>query len=158
MPIKTRPTATRFHRFRRRNGGPKAGVSCPIAWWRTSMKIRLATIAVALLAAGAATAAPREQGRTGNLQPPLRMAAAAPMPSLTAMVPLNQVENVPERVATARVTDADGTVIGAVQKVKIENGNPTRLDIVLLGSENTIALDAASVRYDAASNVVATSE
>ena len=116
------------------------------------MKAWLVTITVALLAGGGAMAAPR----TG--QQPLRLAAAAPAPSLTAMVPLNQVENVPERVATARVTDADGTVIGAVQKVEIENGKPTRLDIVLLGSENTIALDAASVRYDAASNVVATSE
>jgi hypothetical protein len=115
------------------------------------MKAWLVTMTVALLAGGAAMAAPTDQR-------PLRLAAAAPAPSLTAMVPLNQVENVPERVATARVTDADGTVIGAVQKVEIENGKPTRLDIVLLGSENTIALDAASVRYDAASNVVATSE
>ena len=112
------------------------------------MKAWLPTIG-AMLVSGAALAAP------GTL---LRVADTAPAPSLTSMVPLNQVENVPERVATARVTDADGTVIGAVQKVEIENGNPTRLDIVLLGSENTIALDAGSVRYDAASNVVVMSE
>lgn len=88
----------------------------------------------------------------------VQLAGAASSASLTAMVPLNQVENVPERVATARVTDADGRVIGAVQKVEIQNGRPTKIDIALMGSANTVALDAGSLRYDAASNVVATSE
>jgi hypothetical protein len=88
----------------------------------------------------------------------VQLAEPAPAVAPTAMVPLNQVENVPERVATARVTDADGRVIGAVQKVEIQNGRPTRIDIALMGSANTVALDAGSVRYDAASNVVATSE
>jgi hypothetical protein len=113
------------------------------------MKALVVATGIAVLAGSAAMAAPPA---------PTRVADAAPAPSLTGMVPLNQVENVPERVATARVTNADGTVIGAVQKVEIENGKPTRLDIVLLGSENPIALDAGSVRYDAANNVVATSE
>ena len=119
----------------------------------------------------AAMAAPQEQAQTRalNLQqsqlaraPSLHLAVqlaeAAPSASLTAMVPLDQVENVPERVATARVTDADGRVIGAVQKVEIQNGRPTKIDIALMGSANTVALDAGNVRYDAANNVVATSE
>jgi hypothetical protein len=69
-------------------------------------------------------------------------------------VPLNQVQNVPDRVANARVTDADGTVIGLVQKVELRGGKPTRLDIALLGSENTVTLDASTVRYDADTNVI----
>lgn len=120
----------------------------------------------------AAMAGPQEQVQTRalNLQQAqlarapsvqmaeVQMAGAAPSASPTAMVPLNQVENVPERVATARVTDADGRVIGAVQKVEIQNGRPTKIDIALMGSANTVALDAGSVRYDAANNVVATNE
>ena len=132
------------------------------------MKAAAASIALLVLGAFGATAAPEEDARL-NRQPsqmaraPLAkslvmLADAAPSAPLTAMVPLNQVENVPERVATARVTDADGRVIGAVQRVEIENGRPTRLDIALMGSANTVALDAGSVRYDAANNVVATSE
>jgi hypothetical protein len=114
-----------------------------------------------------AMAAPREQAQTRalNLQqsqlaraPSVHPAETAPSASLTAMVPLDQVENVPERVATARVTDADGRVIGAVQKVEIQNGRPTRIDIALMGSANTVVLNAGNVRYDAANNVVATSE
>ena len=96
--------------------------------------------------------------RAPVVRPMARLADAVPSASLAALVPLNQVENMPERVATARVTDADGRVIGAVQKVEIENGRPIRLDIALMGSANTVALDAGSVRYDAANNVVATGE
>jgi hypothetical protein len=136
----------------------------------TNMKLlSLATGAALILAIPAAMAAApatpeQAQTRALNLQQsqlaraPLVLADATPSASLTGMVPLNQVENVPERVATARVTDADGRVIGAVQKVEIENGKPSRIDIALIGSENTVALDAGSVRYDAANNVVATSE
>jgi hypothetical protein len=115
----------------------------------------------------AAMAAPQEQAQTRalNLQqsqlaraPSIHPAEPALSASLIAMVPLDQVENVPERVATARVTDADGRVIGAVQKVEIQNGRPTRIDIALMGSANTVVLNAGNVRYDAANNVVATSE
>jgi hypothetical protein len=45
-----------------------------------------------------------------------------------------------------------------VQKVELRDGKPTHLDIALLGSENTVTLDAASVRYDAGTNVVALTE
>lgn len=73
-------------------------------------------------------------------------------------VPLNQVSDPPDRVATARVTDLHGKVIGAVQKVELRDGKPTHLDIALLSSGNTVTLDAASVRYDAGANVVAVTE
>ena len=123
-------------------------------------------IGALLLELSAAPGMAQEQAaiRALNLQQaqlaraPMAVADAAPSGSPTAMVPLNQVETVPERVATARVTDADGRVIGAVQKVEIANGKPSKIDIALLGSGDTIALEAGSVRYDAANNVVATSE
>lgn len=86
------------------------------------------------------------------------MAATGGLMPISVPVPLNQVQNVPDRVATARVTDADGTIIGAVQKVELRNGKPTKLDIALLGSENTVTVDAATVRYDADTNIVASSE
>jgi hypothetical protein len=86
------------------------------------------------------------------------MAAIAPSPAIDGSVPLSQVTDPPDRVATARVTDAHGRVIGAVQKVELRDGKPTHLDIALLGSENTVTLDAASVRYDAGTNVVALTE
>lgn len=133
--------------------------------------LALATGVVIFGLQGAMAATPQEQAQTRalNVQQAqlarapsvaagLQLAEAAAGASLTAMVPLNQVENVPERVATARVTDADGRVIGAVQKVEIQNGRPTKIDIALMGSANTIALDAGNVRYDAVNNVVATSE
>jgi hypothetical protein len=131
------------------------------------MKI-LATGAALLLgvcnAMAATPGAERAQTRDLNLQQlqltraPMAVANATSSASATAMVPLSQVENISERVATARVTDPDGRVIGAVQKVEIQNGRPTRIDIALLGSANTVALEAGTVRYDAANNVVATSE
>jgi hypothetical protein len=86
------------------------------------------------------------------------MAAAVPPQAVNGSVPLSQVTDPPDRVATARVTDADGKVIGAVQKVELRDGRPFRLDIALLGSENTVMLDAAAARYDAGANVVATTE
>lgn len=86
------------------------------------------------------------------------LAGTSPLMTISTPVPLNQVDNVPDRVATARVTDADGTVIGAVQKVELRDGKPTRLDIALLGSGNTITVDAATVRYDQGNNVVDTGQ
>jgi len=82
------------------------------------------------------------------------LADASSLMTISTPVPLNQVDNVPDRVATARVTDADGTVIGAVQKVELRDGKPTRLDVALLGSGNTVTLDASTVRYDTGNNVV----
>jgi hypothetical protein len=90
----------------------------------------------------------------GGVMTEAALADTAHLMRVSVPVPLNQVDNPPDRVATARVTDADGTVIGAVQKVELRDGKPTRLDVALLGSENTVTLDAATVRYDAGTNVV----
>lgn len=84
------------------------------------------------------------------------LADTTPLTAISTPVPLNQIDidNVPDRVATARVTDADGTVIGAVQKVELRDGKPARLEVALLASGNTVTLDASTVRYDAGTNVV----
>ena len=76
----------------------------------------------------------------------------------TETAPLNQIGNIPEIVATARVTDLQGKVIGTVQMVEIRNGRPARIEIALLGNPNAISVDAATLRYDAANNVVTTGE
>jgi len=73
-------------------------------------------------------------------------------------VPLSQIDNAGTRVEVARVIDADGTVIGAVQRVELQGGRPARLDVALLGSENTVSLDAATLRYDAGRNLVSTGQ
>ncbi len=91
----------------------------------------------------------------------IHMAAVTETPAIevpVALTPLNQVSNAPERVATARVTDMHGKVVGAVQRVEIQNGLPVQVDIALLGSANLIRLDAATLRYDAATNIVATGQ
>ena len=84
------------------------------------------------------------------------LADTTSLPPLLVPVPLNQTNAAPERIAMARVTDSDGRLIGAVQKLELRDGRPARLDVALLGSDNTVSLDAATVRYDAASNAVAT--
>jgi hypothetical protein len=76
-----------------------------------------------------------------------------PQPALAPMA-LNSFSNPPDKVATARVVDAKGITIGAVQKVDITDGKPTRVEIALLGSNQVISLDAQSVSYDEASNVL----
>ena len=83
---------------------------------------------------------------------------AAPTGSVITPVPLNQTNDPPDRVAGARVTDPDGKAVGAVQKVEVRDGKPARIDIALLGSEEIVTLDASTVRYDAASNVVTASQ
>jgi hypothetical protein len=85
-------------------------------------------------------------------------AITVPPQAVNGFVPLNQVDDPPDRVATARVTDVHGAVIGAVQKVELRDGKPTHLDIALLSSGNTVTLDASCVRYDAGANVVALTE
>ncbi len=97
-----------------------------------------------------------EQAQAAKIQTvAITQSPATPAPD---MKPLNQVESLPDMVANARVTDLHGKVVGAVQKVEIQNGRALRVDIALLGSANLVTLDAASLRYDAASNVVATGE
>lgn len=117
-------------------------------------------------AMGVAIAGSGEEARTRALNLEQARAAAMQTVALTPspatptpeMKPLNQVENLPDIVVTARVTDLHGKVVGAVQKIETQNGRAVRVDIALLGSANLVTLDAASLRYDAASNIVATGE
>lgn len=76
--------------------------------------------------------------------------------SAPARMPLSQVTNPSSRIAVANVLNADGKTIGAVQKVEIApNGNPTKLDIALIGKEEKILqLDARNVIYDPAGNTI----
>ena len=68
---------------------------------------------------------------------------------------LNSLPNPPDKIATARVVDDKGTVVGAVQKVEMDqSGKPIRVDIALLGSDQIVALDSARLSYDASNNVV----
>jgi hypothetical protein len=71
-----------------------------------------------------------------------------------APMALNSFSNPPDKVATARVVDDKGITIGAVQKVDIDGGKPTSVEIALLGSNKIISLDARSVSYDEPDNVL----
>jgi hypothetical protein len=87
---------------------------------------------------------------------------AISLPSINAVagpdLPLNQIGYVPDILATARVTDPQGRVIGAVQKVEIQNGRAKRVEIALLGNPNPIMIDARDLRYDAEQNIVTTDQ
>jgi hypothetical protein len=78
--------------------------------------------------------------------------------SIVTPAPLSQMTEPGERIAGARVTDPDGNMIGAVQKVELRDGKPVRIAIALLVSENTVTLDASTLRYDAGSNLIAASQ
>lgn len=98
--------------------------------------------AASLLLAGAALAAPSAPN------------AALSGPSL-APIALNSLSSPPDNIATAKVVDDKGIVVGAVQKVDLDQaGKPTRVEIALLGSNRIIALDSASLSYDQANNVM----
>jgi hypothetical protein len=71
-----------------------------------------------------------------------------------APMALNSFSNPPDKVATARVVDEKGVTIGAVQKVDIDGGKPTSVEVALLGSNKIISLDARSVSYDEPNNVL----
>jgi hypothetical protein len=84
--------------------------------------------------------------------------AAQPVPQPTmAPMALNSFSNPPDKVATARVVDQKGIVIGSVQKVDVAaGGKPTAVEIALLGTNQIVSLDAKAVSYDATNNVLMT--
>lgn len=109
--------------------------------------------------AGQSTASEREQTRQLNLH----NAQQSQMPSQTAAsvapnfapIALNSLPNPPDKIATAKVVDETGTVVGAVQKVNLDaGGKPSTVEIALLGSDRIIALDSAHLSYDQSNNVV----
>jgi hypothetical protein len=89
------------------------------------------------------SAAPTTKVQTGTT------AMAQPMP-------LSQVNNPSSKIAVANVLNADGKTIGAVQKVELApNGNPTKVDVALIGKqEKILQLDARNVLYDPAGNTI----
>jgi len=72
-----------------------------------------------------------------------------------APIALNSLSSPPDKIATARVVDDKGAIVGAVQKVELgAGGNPTQVEIALLGSDRVVTLDSRQLSYDEANNVV----
>ena len=92
--------------------------------------------------------------------PPLQPAALNMPPEADANVALapmalNSLTNPPAKIATARVADQSGTVVGAVQKVELDaGGKPVNVEIALLGSNRVVALDSGKLSYDISNNVI----
>ncbi len=77
--------------------------------------------------------------------------------SSSGIIALNSLPNPPATLATARVADAQGTVVGAVQKVVMDaSGKPVSVAIALVGSNAIVALDAGAFNYDQPNNMLMT--
>jgi hypothetical protein len=75
--------------------------------------------------------------------------------SSSGIIALNSLPDPPATLATARVADAKGMMVGAVQKVVMDaNGKPVTVDIALLGSGAVVAIDASKFNYDQGHNVL----
>jgi hypothetical protein len=87
--------------------------------------------------------------------PTTKVDTGAAVAAQTAM-PLSQVNNPSSKIAVANVLNADGKTIGAVQKVELApNGNPTKVDVALIGKqEKILQLDARNVIYDPVGNTI----
>jgi hypothetical protein len=100
---------------------------------------------------GAVSAAAAIDVAPVTVTPPIALVSAGPA---LAPMALNSLSDPPPQIATARVVDATGTVVGSVQKVDIAGGKPSDVQIALLGSEQVVALDAGKVSYDLSNNVL----
>ena len=105
-----------------------------------------------LLLAGTATAATNDMIGPVAVTP-LRLVQTNAGPAMAPMA-LNSLSNPPDKIATARVVDNKGTTIGAVQKVDIQGGKPSDVQITLLGTQQIVALDAGKLSYDVTNNVL----
>jgi hypothetical protein len=96
---------------------------------------------------------------------PASGAVADPSPALNSssgiialssgIIALNSLPNPPATLATAKVTDAKGMPVGAVDKVVMDAaGKPLTVDVALLGSGAVVAIDAAKFNYDQGHNVL----
>ena len=83
---------------------------------------------------------------------------ADPSPALNSssgIIALNSLPNPPTTLATAKVADAKGMPVGAVDKVVMDAaGKPLTVDVALLGSGAVVAIDAAKFNYDQGHNVL----
>lgn len=113
---------------------------------------RIMASATFLLMTAAANAAPNDTIGPVAVTP-LQMAQTSAAPAMAPMA-LNSLSNPPDKIATARVVDDKGITIGAVQKVDIQGGKPSDVQIALLGSQQIVALDAGQLSYDASNNVL----
>ena len=115
-------------------------------------------------AAVAASSTASEKETTHQLNSQASQAAAPVQTAQTAQpsgqqsiapIALNSLSSPPDKIATARVVDESGTTVGAVQKVELgASGNPTKVEIALLGSDRIVALNSQQLSYDEANNVV----
>jgi hypothetical protein len=75
--------------------------------------------------------------------------------SSSGMIALNSLPDPPTTLATARVVDAKGTAVGAVQKVVMDpGGKPVTVDVALLGTGAVVAIDASKFNYDQGRNLL----
>ena len=67
-----------------------------------------------------------------------------------SLVPVMALPHPPDDIATANVRDADGRIVGAVQRVVMKkDGMPIRIAVALLGDpDHLVSLDAPRLRYD----------
>lgn len=75
-------------------------------------------------------------------------------PAWAAPQPLSSIAHPPSKISTAEVVAADGTIVGAVQRIDTTpEGMPIRLWVALTGKDDMSAgMDAGSVRYDPDAN------
>jgi hypothetical protein len=75
--------------------------------------------------------------------------------SSSGIIALNSLPNPPTTLATAKVADAKGTPVGAVDKVVMDAaGKPLTVDVSLLGSGAVVAIDAGKFNYDQGHNIL----
>ena len=92
----------------------------------------------------------------------MAQAAALPAPGVVsaqsspgATVSLDKLNGVPNEIASAKVVDETGKVLGAVQRIGFGAGNaPLKVDVVLIGTNVIVTVDASRVNYDPARNVI----
>jgi hypothetical protein len=90
---------------------------------------------------------------------PIESAAIA-NPDGEAPVALSTITTPPAQLATAKVLDASGQTVGAVQRVDLgANGAPAQVSVALIGGgDKLLVLDAGQVKYDPVRNAVLAAE
>ena len=78
-----------------------------------------------------------------------------PAMSSSGIIALNSLPDPPATLATARVTDAKGMVVGFVDKVVMDaGGKPQTVDVALMGSNAVVAVAADKFNYDQGLNIL----
>ena len=105
-----------------------------------------------LMMAGVAQAASAAQERVVtplNFQP-----SRSAKSSSSTVTRLNAFKGAPGRIANANVYDPQGKPVGAVQRIELRDGTPSRIQISLLGGDSMITLEASEFSYEPARNRV----